>query len=77
MNFLKIKKGVKMDNLKCKVLNLADFFIESDHLKEGDEIIIVDDHRQMIVTKIRILPLEEEEILVQKKYTLNGIERKS
>lgn len=65
-----------MDNLECKVLNLADFFIELDHLKEGDEIIVVDDHRQMIVTKIRILPLKEKEILVQKKYTLNGIERK-
>lgn len=77
MNFLKIKKGVKMDNLKCKVLNLGDLLMGLDGLKEGEEFIIVDDHRQMIVTKIRILPLKEEEILVQKKYTLNGIDRKS
>ncbi|MCK4252276.1 hypothetical protein KAX97_12580 [candidate division WOR-3 bacterium] len=66
-----------MDNLKCKVLNLGDLLMGLDGLKEGEEFIIVDDHRQMIVTKIRILPLKEEEILVQKKYTLNGIDRKS
>ena len=66
-----------MDNLKCKVLNLGDLLMGLDGLKEGEEFIIVDDHRQMIVTKIRILPLKEKEILVQKKYTLNGIDRKS
>ena len=55
-----------MDNLKCKVLNLGDLLMGLDGLKEGEEFIIVDDHRQMIVTKIRILPLKEEEILVQK-----------
>lgn len=71
------KKDTKKKKEEIRAVSIIDFMLglQRDDLPDNSTWIIVDDSTRMILGKVKILPMKEEEITVQKKYTLRGYKK--
>lgn len=74
--------GKKKDTKKKKeeiggVISTIHFMmaLQQDKLPDNSTLIIVDEDRGMMLGKVKVLPMKEEEIMVKKKYTIRGYKK--
>jgi len=71
------KKDIKKKKEEIKAINTIHFMmaLQRDKLPDNSTWIIVDDDAGMMLGKVKILPMKEEKITIEKEYTMRGYKK--
>ena len=71
------EKDTKKKKEGIKVINTIHFMmaLQRDKLSDNSIFIIVDENTGVMLGKVKVLPMKEERVIIEKEYTIRGYKK--